>query len=261
MPIISPKRFRLLAITTAAFFVAGADQTSLGPTVGNVLITKYIPGGNLGLVNKASLKTVQAVDLRVSGNEPVYQVTGQLFCKNGARLVEAQAIIGKVFLHGPDAMAIAPYGKSAKLTSIAGRSDADVSIPVKLTVARRDSGAAVDLQFNPARHFMQKVKSFAANGGSAASYLRQDEAFEMPVTVNLVAWCKMPANANSVLAGKTYAGFASRSVPVSILYSGDPKIVDGRGVRATAGQTVKAQEPTVPQVKAPDTPPPPRRRD
>jgi hypothetical protein len=258
---LRPGVFGSFAITVGAFFIAGADQTSLGPTVGNVLITKYIPGGNLSLANKASLKTVAAVDLRTSGNEPVYNVTGQLFCKNGARLVEAQAIIGKVFLHGPDAMAIAPDGQSAKLTSIAGRRDADVSIPVKLTVARRDTGAAVDLQFNPARHFMRKVKEFAAKGNSAAAYLRQDEAFEMPVTVNLVAWCKMPANANSVLAGKTYAGFASRSVPVSILYSGDPKIVDGRGVRATAGQTVQAPEETTPEVKAKEAPNPPRRRD
>jgi hypothetical protein len=261
MPIIPLRSLRLVAVAGAAVFVAGADQTSLGPTVGNVLITKYIPGGNLSLSNKASLKTVQAVDLRVSGNEPVYDVTGQLFCKNGARLVEAQAIVGNVFLHGPDAMAMAPYGKSAKVTSIAGRSDANVNIPVNLTVARRDTGAAVDLQFNPARHFMQKVKSFAANGGSAATYLREDQAFEMPVTVNLVAWCKMPVNANSVLAGKTYAGFASRSVPVSILYSGDAKIVDGRGVRATAGQTVKAQEEATPQVKAKEAQPPARRPD
>ena len=255
----SSRKFRVLAVAAAAFVVGAADQTSLGPTVGNVLITKYIPGGNLGLANKAAVKTVQAVDLRVSGAEPVYDVTGQLFCKNGARLVEAQAIIGKVFLHGPDAMVIAADGQSAKLKTIAGRRDADVSIPVKLTVARRDTGAVVDLQFNPARHFMRKVKEFAAKGNSAAAYLRQDEAFEMPVTVNLVAWCKMPANANSVLAGKTYAGFAARSVPVSILYSGDPKIVDGRGVRATAGQTVKAQEPSTPQVKANEPPPPARR--
>lgn len=261
MQMSSSRCLRLVAVAGAAFLVAGADQTSLGPTVGNVLITKYIPGGNLGLANKASLKTVQAVDLRVSGNEPVFDVTGQLFCKNGARLVEAQAIIGNLFLHNNEPMAMAPYGKSAKLTSIAGRSDADVSIPVKLTVARRDTGAAVDLQFNPARHFMQKVKSFAANGGSAASYLREDQAFEMPVTVNLVAWCKMPANANSVLAGKTYAGFASRSVPVSILYSGDSKIVDGRGVRATVGQQVKAQEETAPEVQRIEAPKPPRRQD
>ncbi len=261
MQIFSPRSLRLVAVAGAAFLVAGADQTSLGPTVGNVLITKYIAGGNLGLANKASIKTVEAVDLRVSGNEPVYDVTGQLFCKNGARLVQAQAIIGKVFLHNNEPMVMAPDGKSAMLTSIAGRSDADVSIPVKLTVARRDTGAAVDLQFNPARHFMQKVKSFAANGGSAAAYLRQDEAFEMPVTVNLIAWCKMPANANSVLAGKTYAGFASRSVPVSVLYSGDPKIVDGRGVRATAGGQVLAPEKTTPEVQRIEAPKPPRRRD
>jgi hypothetical protein len=80
----------------------------------------------------------------------------------------------------------------------------------------------------------------------------------MPVTVNLIAWCKMPANANSVLAGKTYAGFASRSVPVSILYSGDPKIVDGRGVRATVGQQVQAPEDTAPAVKRKEAPKPPR---
>ena len=244
-------RYRFAALVPASLVLCAADQTTLGPTVGNVLITKPIPGGNLGLSNRAAVKTIPALDLRVSGDEPVYQVTGQLFCKNGARLVEAQAIIGNLVLHGADPVALAPYGKSAKLRTIAGRQDADVTIPVRLSVARRDTGQAIDLSFNPARRMVEKAKAFAANGGSMTAYLQQDEAFDMPVDVNLIAWCRMPSGANSVLAGKTYAGFATRSVPVTILYSGDPKLVDGPGVRGSIGQ----------QVAPPVQPTPDRRRN
>jgi len=66
----------------------------------------------------------------------------------------------------------------------------------------------------------------------------------MPVPVNLVAWCKM-GDDGSVLANRTYAGVATRIVPVTVLYKGDPAIVDGAGVRAT-GQVGGVQAPAPP---------------
>jgi hypothetical protein len=244
----------------AAALVSGpavADETSLGATVGNVLITKPISPGNLGLANKASVKTVAALDLRVSGANPTFTVTGQVFCKNGAKLVAAQAIVGTLALNNGQLIALGALGQSTKLTSIAGRSAADVSLSVTLPVTRAAGDAAIDLTFNPARAYERKLKAYAAKGGSAAEYLRGAEAFDMPVAVNLVGWCKKPEGADSVLAGKTYAGFAARTVPVTILYAGDPKIVDGAGVRAAsvAREILDRSEPPPPgRIAAPATP-------
>jgi hypothetical protein len=130
-------------------------------------------------------------------------------------------------------MVVNSWGKTAKQTHVAGRSDADVSLEVDLNVSRRATDAAIDLTFNPAREYEQKLKAYVAKGNTAAEYLHDTQAFDMDVTVNLVAWCKMDPNADSVLAGKIYAGFVARKVPVTILYNGDPAIVDGPAPRAT----------------------------
>jgi hypothetical protein len=231
-----------------------ADETHLGATVGNVAITKPIPAANLSLRNVAATKTVAAHDLAVSGADPTFTVTGQVFCKNGARLVSAQAIIGQLGLNNGQLISVAPYGKSPEDTSVANRTAADISIPVKLPVTRKASDAALDLTFNPARTFEDKLKSFAGKGGSAATYLKEDQAFDMPVKISLVGLCKMPANADSVLAGKTYAGFATRIVPVTILYTGDAAIVPGPAPRATTTTSSGGSGPP-----ARTTPPAPKR--
>lgn len=221
------------AALMTAISAQAADETRLGATVGNVLITKPIPAANLSLGNVSANKTVNGRDLRVTGPNPTFTVTGQVFCKGGARLVSVQAIIGQLGLNNGQLISLAPYGKSAEVLSVAGRTDADVSIPVTLPVSRQDTGALVDLTFNPALEFNRKLDAFVRNGGSAVSYLHQDEAFEMPVKVNLVAHCRMPDSDNSVLAGRTYAGYATRVVPVTILYNGDPAIVAGPAARST----------------------------
>ena len=235
-----------LMIFAMPIAVSAADETHFGFTVGSVSITKPISPGSLGLKNMSSSKIASKRDLVVTGNNPRFTVTGQVFCKQGARLTAVQAIIGKGFLHNNDMMVVNSWGKTAKQTNVAGRSDADVSLEVQLNVSRRDTGAAIDLTFNPARDYEQKLKAYVAKGNTAAEYLRETQAFDMDVTVNLVAWCKMDSKANSVLAGKTYAGFSARKVPVTILYNGDPAIVDGPAPRAT----IKTREAEVgPPVK------------
>jgi hypothetical protein len=223
-----------LGIVAIPFAAIAADEQQFGFTVGSVNITKPISTGALGLKNMASSKIASKRDLAVTGNNPRFTVTGQVFCKPGARLTAVQAIIGKGILHNNDMMVVQSWGKTAKNDDVAGRSDADVSLEVELKVSKRATDAAIDLTFNPAREYEQKLKAFVAKGGTAAEYLRETQAFDMDVTVNLVAWCKMDPNANSVLAGKTYAGFTARKVPVTILYNGDPSIVDGPAPRSKA---------------------------
>jgi hypothetical protein len=241
------------AAMLAAMSAQAADETRLGATVGNVLITKPIPSASLSLGNTSANKTVSGRDLRVTGANPTFTVTGQVFCKGGARLVSVQAIIGQLGLNNGQLISLAPYGESAEVLSVAGRTDADVSIPVTLPVSRQDTGAAVDLSFNPAREFNRKLTTFVGNGGSAVSYLHQDEAFDMPVKVNLVAHCRMPDSDNSVLAGRTYAGYATRIVPVTILYTGDPAIIAGPAARTTVTTQGGGGAPP-----AKAAPPPPR---
>lgn len=225
-----------LALSAASLPLAAwaADETQFGFTIGSVAMTKPISPGNLGLKNQSSSKIASKRKLVVTGNNPRFTVTGQVFCKQGARLTAVQAIIGQGILHNNDMMVVNSWGKSAKQTDVAGRSDADVSIPVELKVTREESDAAIDLTFNPAREYERRLKAYVAKGNTAAAYLRETQAFDMNVTVNLVAWCKMDPKANSVLAGKTYAGFAARKVPVTILYNGDPAIIDGPAPRAKA---------------------------
>lgn len=221
--------FGIVAIPSVAI---AFDEQQFGFTVGSVSITKPISTGALGLKNMSSSKIAARRDLAVTGNNPRFIVTGQVFCKPGARLTAVQAIIGKGILQNNDMLVVNSWGKTAKDSSVAGRSDANVSLEVELKVSKRAIDAAIDLTFNPAREYEQKLKAFVAKGGTAAEYLRETQAFDMDVTVNLVAWCKMDPNANSVLAGKTYAGFTSRKVPVTILYNGDPAITDGPAPRA-----------------------------
>lgn len=235
-----------LMIFAMPLAASATDETHFGFTVGSVSITKPISPGSLGLKNMSSSKIASKRDLVVAGNNPRFTVTGQVFCKQGARLTAVQAIIGKGFLHNNDMMVVNSWGKTAKQTNVAGRSDADVSLEVQLNVSRRDTDAAIDLTFNPARDYEQKLKAYVAKGNTAAEYLRETQAFDMDVTVNLVAWCKMDPKANSVLAGKTYAGFVARRVPVTVLYNGDPAIIDGPAPRATA-KTREAE--TAPPVK------------
>jgi hypothetical protein len=198
-----------------------------------VAITQNIPSASLGLKNMSSSKLASKRDLVVTGNNPSFVVKGQAFCKQGAKLTAVQAIIGKAIVNQTELIALAPYGKSAKNTNVAGRDAADVELQVELNVTRRAGNALADFSFNPAREYESKLKAYVAKGNMAAEYLRETQAFDMDVTINLVAWCKMDANANSVLAGKTYPGVVSRKMPVTILYNGDPAIVDGPAARAT----------------------------
>lgn len=221
-----------LTVLAAPIAVAANDE-QFGPTVGSVSITKQISTANLSLKNVATSKMASKRDLRVTSQNPRYTVTGQAFCKQGARLTAVQAIIGKGVLHNNDMMVINSWGKTPKDVSVAGRRDADVSLELELKVSPRATDAAIDLTFNPAREYEQKLKAYVAKGNMAAEYLRETQAFDMNIAVNLVAWCRMDPNANSVLAGKTYAGFVSRDVPVSILYNGDPAIVEGPAPRAS----------------------------
>jgi len=131
----------LLALTIVAVPLAAyaADETQFGVTVGSVAITKNISSASLGLKNMAASKIAAKRDLVVTGTNPRFTVTGQAFCKQGARLTAVQAIIGRAIINQTELIAMAPYGKSAKDSSVAGRNAADVELQVELKVIRPSS--------------------------------------------------------------------------------------------------------------------------
>jgi hypothetical protein len=223
----------IVALALPAVALA-TDTSTLGATVQQMSIDQQIPPGNLSLKNVSTSKIASRRDLRSFGDNPRFRVIGKAFCKPGARLTAVQAIIGKVVLNQTEVFPTQVFGQSAKDTTVAGLPSTLVDIPVTLNVARRDNGSLVDLRFNPSRTYEQKLKAFVAKGNTAAEFLRETQAFDMDVTVNLIVWCKMDAGAQSVLAGKTYPGMISRKVPVTILYNGDPTIIDGPSPRLKA---------------------------
>jgi len=234
----------LAALTISAGPLA-ADETQLGATVMLLEIEKQIPPGNLGLKNASPSKLASKRDLVVTGERPQFTVAAKAYCKEGATLTAVQVFMGKVVITGQQAIPMASYGQSAKRVDIAGQRGARIDIPVTVNVARRAGNSLVELGFNPAKVYEKKLADYVAKGNTAAEYLRETQAFDMDTTVTLVAWCKMGPG-NSVLSGKTYPGAVSRKVPVTILYNGDPAIVDGPAPRATS-TTRKA--PAAPPVK------------
>ena len=223
-----------LSAASIAQIALAADETHFGSTIQSMSIDQQISPGNLSMRNDSTSKLASKRDLRVHGDNPKFQVVGKVYCKAGARLTAVQVFLGNVVINGQQAYPMATHGQSPKLTNIAGLPGTVVDIPVTLNVTRRYTGAAVDLSFNPARTYEQKLKAYVAKGNTAAEYLRETQAFDIEQTVSLVAWCRMDSGANSVLAGKTYPGDVSRKVPVTILYNGDPAIIDGPAARATA---------------------------
>ena len=225
----------LIAVTFPT--ALSADEASFAFPIDDLRITKTIPTRHsLSLENKATLKTVAARRLLVSGPAPQFTVTGVASCKDGAKLTGVQAFAGSVVNSGGDVYPMQGWGQSAKNTSVAGQKAALVTLKVTVNLSREATDSLVDLSYNPALEFEKRLAAFVAKGGSAALYMQSAEAFDMAIPIHFAAWCKMGPN-HSTFPNMERAGFVRRDVPVTILYQGDPKIVDGIGVRATVGGT------------------------
>ena len=239
------------AIAAGAYASAaqGADEKRLHHLVADARFSQNLPGINLGLRNMSAVKTVADRKLTVTGNEPQFTVRGVVACRAGAKLTKVQAVAGGVVNNNGQIYVMSNWGASPQVTTYNGQQSAQVAIPLKVNVSRTYNGEAVDLTFNPARTFEQKLSLFVNGGGSAAQYLHTDEVFGIDVPISLIAWCRME-DKNSSFYGQEAGGYVQRMISASILFNGDPAIVDGVGVMATnrgSGGTVAA----------PQTPPPP----
>ncbi|MXO59200.1 hypothetical protein GRI89_06565 [Altererythrobacter salegens] len=239
-----------MAVMAMSGAAAAADETSLPTLVTGAQFTDNLGDANLSLENKAAIKTVAARKLTVLGNDPHWTVTGLVGCRSGATLVKVQAFAGNVVNNNGVLYPIGTWSSSAEDTSVAGQIAAQVSLDLTLPVKRTYNNEAVELAFNPAREFELKLKAFVDKGGSAAQYMHTDEAYDMDVPIVLAAWCKMNGNSN-FLPGMTQAGYVKRVVQATIIYHGDPAVVDGIGV-------ISAQKATEGTVQAPTSKPTPK---
>ncbi|PKP89123.1 MAG: hypothetical protein CVT76_10835 [Alphaproteobacteria bacterium HGW-Alphaproteobacteria-15] len=224
----------LIALTFPAML--SADDNSFSFPIDELRFNKITPAATLSLANKATVKTVAARRLVVSGPNPEFTVTAVASCKDGAKLTGVQVFAGGMVNHGGHLYPMQGWGQSAKNTAIAGQKAALVTMKVKVNMTREAGDSLVDLTFNPAREFESKLAAFAAKGGSPVYYMQAAEAFDMTIPIHFAAWCKMGPN-DTNFPNMERGGFVRRDVPVTILYQGDPKIVDGVGVRATVGGT------------------------
>jgi hypothetical protein len=224
---------------------SAADEKRLHYLVSDARFSESLPGINLGLRNQSTIKTVAERKLTVTGNEPDFVVRGVVACRAGAKLTKVQAVAGSVVNNNGMIYVMSNWGASPQITTYGGQQSAQVAIPLKIKVSRTYAGEAVDLTFNPARHFEKKLTAFVNGGGSAAQYLHVDEVFHMDVPIILIAWCKME-NKDSAFYGQESGGYVRRDIAASILFNGDPAIVDGVGVIAATkatGATIAAPQP------------------
>lgn len=269
--------FAILAAAGASAAQA-ADEKRLHHLVTDVRFNEALPGINLGLRNASAVKTVADRKLTVTGTEPQFTVRGTVACRSGAKITKVQAVAGGLVNNNGQIYLMSDWGASPEITTYNGQRTAQVAIPLKVNVSRTYNEELVDLSFNPARAFEQKLLLFVNRGGSAAQYLHTDEVFGMDVPISLIAWCRMD-DKNSALHGQEAGGYVQRVIPASILFSGDPAIVDGVGVMATnsgsggtlaaptspppPGTTITATQPSEPRgdrpVRAPADPAPPAR--
>ena len=268
-----------IAAAACASAAQAADEKRLHHLVADARFNQSLPGINLGLRNMSAVKTVADRKLTVTGNEPQFTVRGVVACRSGAKLTKLQAFAGGVVNNNGHIYIMSNWGASPEVTTYSGQQSAQVAIPLKVNVTRTYNGEAVDLTFNPARTFEQKLAQFVNGGGSAMQYLHIDEVFGMDVPIHLIAWCKME-DKKSTFYGQEAGGYVRRDIPASILFNGDPAIVDGVGVMATnsgsggtvaapqppppPGTTIAAPQPSEPSgdrpVRAPADPAPPVRR-
>jgi hypothetical protein len=232
-----------LLLAGAAGASLAADETHLTPGVRALSFTKPTSPPGLSLENLATIKTPQARQVTVTSSNPVISVDGRLECPAGKRVHTAQLIFGKSLIQNGELLTIFTMGASAKLTLPLSANTANFTVSGTLPVSKVATKAAVDLTFNPARQFEQKLSAFVAKGGSAAEYLRQTESFDMPLGLSLIGWCADLADAS-----KRSVAVVNRTVNVSILYEGDQKITGGMAPN-TAGSITAPAPAAPPRVK------------
>lgn len=231
---------RQISVSLALFALAiplsqaAADESQLGPNILTLEIQNQINPSGLSIKNVSASKVAARRDLVVFGDKPKFTVAAKAYCKPGSKLAGLQVILGKVVISNNAAVPFAVMGKSAMQNQVIGHGGVKIDIAADLNVTRRAGKALADFTFNPARVFETMLDKYVAKGHTAAQFLHETQAFDMKVPVSLVASCRFDPNADSLLAGKTYAGVVTREVPVTILYNGDPSIIDGPAPRAKA---------------------------
>ncbi|MGZ8363878.1 MAG: hypothetical protein ACXWVO_08495 [Caulobacteraceae bacterium] len=203
----------MFGVITAAVSAAPAAAA-----IADVAITGGVTTYGLTLENTSGRPSVEGRRIAVVGTLPTMTMYGRLSCASGWRAASAEGRFGNAAVSaGTHLIAIADHGK-ASLNFGGNEQLRNFTLKVPLVVRREATNAAIDLMLAPASLFEKRMKQAVAGGHTTyASYLRQTEAFNIPVNVSLVGWCERN--------GSRYGSAVQRSTVITVIYEGDPNIV------------------------------------
>lgn len=234
----------LSALSAPAF----ADQTDFSFPVHDIIVTSNIPAVNISVRNMSASTDPADRDLRMVSADPVFHVTGQVWCKsfNQAQTAaeRARIVFGNANVvssqNGADLLPLGTWGTSQAQTFNGNHTLENFSIQTTLDLPSSWNGGLNLSTFNPVEHVEDRLEHYLEQGaGSEADFLRVDDVFEATITLNAVGWCSYASQNTS----GEYAGLRAIEVPVHIFYHGDPDIQDVITPYGGSG-TVAAQVPS-----------------
>jgi hypothetical protein len=208
---------------------AQADELKLTHGVSSILITSAVPDINLSVRNLSGSSLSEDRELVMVSAQPVVDVEAQVFCRqmssgqNDLRSVELTFGASDVYIgaNGYDVMEVGVWDGSEPLLYQGGLSSDEVYLEHQLDLPTTVNDGSW-LAFNPAKVVEQRLQAYVNNGGTAADFLRQDDVFEVDISMNVVVWCEYQGTYVDVM----YPGMRTRPVTVAIFYHGDPNIQD-----------------------------------
>lgn len=245
-----PIKTILLTGATALFATSAAlaDSTDFSFPVHDIIVTSNIPAVNISVRNMSASTDPADRDLRMVSADPVFHVTGQVWCKSyntaNTAAERARIVFGNANVvsapSGADLLPMGTWGPSQFQTFNGNHTLENFSIQTTLDLPSSWNGGLNLGTFNPVQHIEGRLEHYLEQGaGSEADFLRVDDVFETTITLNAVGWCSY----NSQNTSGEYAGLRAIQVPVHIFYHGDPDIQDVITPYGGAG-TVAAQTPS-----------------
>lgn len=223
-----------------------ADQTDFSFAVHDIIVTSNIPAVNISVRNMSASTDPADRDLRMVSADPVFNVTGQVWCKTfnqgQTAALRARIVFGNANVvaapNGADLLPIGIWGMSQFQTFSGTHNLENFSIQTTLDLPSTWNGGINLGAFNPVEHVEDRMEHYVEQGaGSEADFMRVDDVFQTTITLNAVGWCSYDSQS---ISGE-YAGLRAIEVPVHIFYHGDEDIQDV--ITAVGGASTVAAPP------------------
>lgn len=218
-------RIIAIALGLAAASTASADESLLTWGIDHIDLGYVTPVVHITVANVSASPDAAARELQVVSGPPLVTVEGKAVCEKlsgwPSHLDAVQVQFGHVTVDYFGFWGIA-WDASEVLGFPSQVGAAEVAFDHDLQVPETWEGNAVTLGFNPVMILEEELAEYVELGGTAEDFLRQDDVFEAPITVNLMATCTI----QSSLGDWQYYGLTRRDITAAIFYQGDPGIQD-----------------------------------